>query len=134
MINAGDRVSVHYRGSLDTGKEFDSSEGRDPLEFVVGSGEVIPGFEEAVSQLAVGEKVTLRLEAEDAYGQRDESLVFNLPASGAPDRLRVGDQLLLDNDRPAVVTEITDATVVADANHLLAGQALTFEIELVAIN
>lgn len=134
MIEVGHRVAVHYEGSLDSGKVFDSSRDRDPLEFVVGSGEVIAGFEEAVCQLSVGESVTVRIEAEDAYGDRDESLVFDLPASGAPPGLRVGDQVLLDGDRPVVVTEITEATVKADANHLLAGQALNFEIELISLD
>ena len=134
MIEVGHRVAVHYEGSLDSGKVFDSSRDRDPLEFVVGSGEVIAGFEEAVCQLSVGESVTVRIEAEDAYGDRDESLVFDLPASGAPPGLRVGDLVLLDGDRPVVVTEITEATVKADANHLLAGQALNFEIELISLD
>lgn len=134
MIQDGDKVSVHYQGSLDSGKVFDSSRERDPLEFVVGSDEVIEGFQKAVRELAVGETVKVRLEAEEAYGERDESLVFDLPASGAPDGLRVGDQVLLDGDRPVIVTEINGSIVKADANHLLAGQALTFEIELVAVN
>ncbi len=134
MIESGSRVAVHYEGSLDSGKIFDSSRDRDPLEFTIGSGEVIDGFENAVRALSVGESVKIRLESEDAYGDRDESLVFNLPADGAPPGLRVGDQVLLDGDRPVVVTEITDATVKADANHLLAGQALTFEIELVSVD
>jgi FKBP-type peptidyl-prolyl cis-trans isomerase 2 len=134
VIENGHRVAVHYEGSLDSGKVFDSSRDRDPLEFVIGSGDVIAGFEQAVCRLAVGESVTVRLEAEEAYGERDESLVFDLPAAGAPDGLRVGDQVLLDGDRPVVVTEMTAATVKADANHLLAGQALTFEIELVSLD
>ena len=133
-MNDGDKVSVHYHGSLDSGKVFDSSRERDPLEFVVGSGQVIAGFEQAVCKLAVGEAATVRLEVEDAYGERDESLVFELPAEGAPEGLREGDQVMLDGDRPAVVTEVTKSIVRADANHLLAGQALTFEIELVAVN
>ena len=133
MIELGCRVQVHYQGTLDSGKVFDSTRDREPMAFVVGSGAVIDAFEAAVRRLAVGERATVRIEAADAYGQRDESLVFNLPAQGAPDALRVGDQIMLDGDRPAVITELTEATVTADANHLLAGQALTFELELVAI-
>ena len=133
MIELGRRVQVHYQGTLDSGKVFDSTRDREPMAFVVGSGAVIDAFEAAVRRLAVGERATVRIEAADAYGQRDESLVFNLPAQGAPDALRVGDQIMLDGDRPAVITEMTDATVTADANHLLAGQALTFELELVAV-
>lgn len=134
MIETGTSVAVHYEGSLDSGKVFDSSRDRDPLEFIIGSGDVIDGFENAVRPLSVGESVKIRIESDDAYGDRDESLVFDLPASGAPPGLRVGDQVLLDGDRPVIVTEITDATVKADANHLLAGQALTFEIELVSVD
>jgi FKBP-type peptidyl-prolyl cis-trans isomerase 2 len=132
VIAEGHKVKVHYEGSLDSGKVFDSSRDREPLEFVIGSGAVITGFEQAVCALSVGETVKIKLESEEAYGERDESLVFDLPAEGAPDGLRVGDQVMLDGDRPAVVTEMTTAIVKADANHLLAGQALTFEIELVA--
>ena len=132
MIAEGHRVKVHYEGSLDTGKVFDSSRDREPLEFVVGAGAVIEGFESAVRALTVGESIKIRLESEEAYGDRDESLVFNLPAQGAPDGLRIADQVMLDGDRPAIITEMAGDTVKADANHLLAGQALTFEIELVA--
>lgn len=134
MPEDGDNVSVHYRGSLDSGEEFDSSRGREPLEFVVGAGQVISGFDQAVRELQVGQSVTVRLEASEAYGARDESLVFDLPAAGAPDGLKEGDRVMLDGQQPAVVLEITDSIVRADANHMLAGQALTFEIELVGLN
>ncbi len=134
MANDGDTVAVHYQGSLDSGKVFDSTHDREPLQFTIGSDEVLPAFGNAIRNLAVGDKVTIRIESDDAYGDRDEGLVFNLPAEGAPPGLREGDQLLLDGDRPAIITEISDSIVKADANHLLAGQALTFEIELVSVN
>ncbi len=133
MANDGDTIAVHYKGSLDSGKIFDSTEDRDPLEFVLGSDQVLPAFGNAVRDLAVGDKVTVRIESDDAYGDRDEGLVFDLPAEGSPPGLRQGDQLLLDGDRPAIITEVTGKIVKADANHLLAGQALTFEIELVSV-
>ena len=134
MAEDGDNVVVHYHGTLDNGEVFDSSREREPLPFTVGAGNVISGFDDAVRGLAVGETVTVRMEAAQAYGQRDESLVFDLPASGAPEGLQEGDRVVLDGDRPALVLEITDAIVRIDANHELAGQALTFEIELVEIN
>ena len=135
VAQEGDSVSVHYHGTLDSGEVFDSSRGGDPLPpFVVGSGSVIAGFDEAVRGLAVGESVTVRIEPGEAYGERDESLIFDLPASGAPEGLKEGDQVMLDGGRPGTVLEISDTMIRIDANHELAGQALTFEIELVEIN
>lgn len=129
----GDTVSVHYRGTLDDGSEFDSSEGRDPLSFVVGSGQVIAGFDDAVRGLAVGESRTVRIEPEDAYGEYTEEAVIDFPADSAPDGLQVGDPVTLGNGGRGTVLEITDEFVKIDANHPLAGEALTFEIELVSI-
>lgn len=129
----GDTVAVNYRGTLDDGSEFDSSEGRDPLTFVVGSGQVIAGFDDAVRGLAVGESRTVRIEPEDAYGERTDEAVIEFPADSAPEGLSVGDQVTLSNGLPATVLEITEDTVLIDANHPLAGEALTFEIELVSI-
>ena len=130
----GDTVAVHYRGTLDDGSEFDSSEGRDPLAFVVGSGQVIAGFDDAVRGLAVGESRTVRIEPEDAYGEYTEEAVIDFPAESAPDGLEVGDAVTLGNGGRGTVLEITDEFVKIDANHPLAGEALTFEIELVSIN
>jgi FKBP-type peptidyl-prolyl cis-trans isomerase 2 len=129
----GDRVMVHYRGTLDDGSEFDSSEGRDPLEFVVGSGQVISGFDDAVRGLAVGESVTVRIPPEDAYGPRVDEAIIEIPIDQAPEGLQVGDQVQLVSGGRATVLEVREDAVVIDANHPLAGQALTFEIELVSI-
>jgi FKBP-type peptidyl-prolyl cis-trans isomerase 2 len=129
----GDRVQVHYTGTLDNGEEFDSSRDRDPLEFVVGAGGVIEGFNAAVVGLAVGESKTVRIEPAQAYGERDENRILTFPKDQAPDGIAVGDQVMVGN-APAVVTEVTDTEVVVDANHRLAGEALTFEIELVGIS
>jgi FKBP-type peptidyl-prolyl cis-trans isomerase 2 len=129
----GDQVQVHYTGSLDSGEVFDSSEGREPLPFTVGSGDVIAGFDDAVRGLAVGDSVTVRIEPGQAYGERREDLVFELPRSGAPDGLEIGDLVRLQNGAPAAVLEIGEESVRIDANHQLAGEALTFEIELVAV-
>lgn len=129
----GDSVAVHYRGTTDDGVEFDSSRGRDPLEFVVGAGQMIAGFDAAVHGMAVGDTVTVRLEPAEAYGERDESMILEFPASEAPEGLKVGDPVSLNNGARAVVLEVTDEIVRIDANHQLAGEALTFEIEMVSI-
>lgn len=134
VASDGDTVAVHYRGTLDDGTEFDSSEGRDPLSFVVGSGQVISGFDDAVRGLAVGESRTVRIEPEDAYGEYTPEAVIDFPADSAPEGLQVGDAVTLGNGGRGTVLEITDEFVKIDANHPLAGEALTFEIELVSLN
>ncbi len=129
----GDTVEVHYTGTLDDGSEFDSSSGRAPLTFVVGSGQVISGFDDAVRGLAVGETRTVRIEPENAYGEVDPTRVLEVPIDQAPEGLAAGDPVTLTNGQQAVVLEVTDEVVRIDANHPLAGQALTFEVELVSI-
>lgn len=129
----GDTVAVHYRGTLDDGSEFDSSAGRDPLSFVVGSGQVIAGFDEAVRGLAEGGTRTLRIDPENAYGERTDAAVIEFPADSAPDGLQPGDQVTLGNGQTATVLEVGEEVIRIDANHPLAGQALTFEVELVSI-
>lgn len=129
----GDTVSVHYRGTLDGGEEFDSSAGRDPLTFVVGRGQVIEGFDNAVRGLEEGARTTVRMEPEQAYGPHDPQRMLEVPASSAPAGLSAGDRVQLNSGEVAVVTSVTEETVQIDANHPLAGKALNFEIELVAI-
>ena len=129
----GDRVSVHYHGTLDDGAVFDSSRERAPLQFQVGVGDVIAGFDNAVRGLAVGATVTVTIPPAEAYGERREDLVIDLPIAGAPEGLAMGDRVRLGNGAPAVVLEISDEFITVDANHELAGLALTFEIELVGI-
>lgn len=135
VVADGDFVEVHYRGTLDDGTEFDSSAGRAPLGFVVGSGQVIPGFDDAVRGLEVGDEITVRIEAVDAYGEPQDDLIFDLSTEGAPEGLAVGDEVTLTNGRRvtilAIDTETNTATV--DGNHELAGEALTFEIEVVSV-
>ena len=133
MVKAGDKVSVNYRGTLDDGTEFDSSKGRAPLQFTVGAGDVIAGFDQAVTGLKVGESKKVRMEAKDAYGERRDDLIVNVPAAQAPTGLAVGQTVSLGG-RPAVVTAISAESVTVDANHELAGKALTFEVELVSID
>ena len=133
MPVSGDRVMVHYTGTLDDGSEFDSSQGRDPLEFEVGSAQVIPGFEKAVEVLSVGESTTFRLEPGDAYGEARDDLVFEVPQANAPDGLTAGDSVQLATGQPATVLAVSEQTVKIDANHPLAGQALTFSVELMSV-
>jgi FKBP-type peptidyl-prolyl cis-trans isomerase 2 len=129
----GDKVQVHYHGTLDDGEVFDSSRERAPLPFTVGSGGVINGFDDAVRGLAVGESVTVRLEPADAYGERSDDRILSVPIDQVPEGVSVGAQLQLSNGLRATVTAVSDETVTLDANHELAGKALTFEIELVSI-
>ena len=130
---SGDSVLVHYTGRLDNGVVFDSSTDGDPLAFTLGGGQVIPGFDSGVTGLTVGESATIRIEPEDAYGERDEELLFGVPAEHAPEGLQAGMQVQV-GERPAVVLQVTEEMVVLDANHPLAGQTLTFDLQLVAIN
>lgn len=134
----GDTVQVHYRGTLDDGTEFDSSEGGEPISFTIGGGQVISGFENAVEGMETGEKKTQRFEAGDAYGERDEELVFTVGRDQVPEGdIEVGDMLQVgfpDGSNTTVqVSALDDESVTLDANHPLAGQPLTFELELVKI-
>ena len=134
MVQDGDLVEVHYTGTLDDGSTFDSSRERGtPLSFTVGTGEVIPGFDEAVRGLAVGESRTSRMLPADAYGEWSEEFVVEVPYGPSQGDVAVGDEVFLNTGQPAVVLEVKEATVVLDTNHTLAGEALTFEIEVVAI-
>ena len=135
----GDTVQIHYTGSLEDGTVFDSSEGRDPLSFTLGQGQVISGFEEAALGMEVGETKKARIEVEDAYGERRDDLVLEVPREQLPDELEVdvGTPLQLQQPDgqavPVTVTALDDTTVTLDANHPLAGQPLNFEITLVGI-
>ena len=129
----GDSVAVHYTGTLDSGEEFDSSRGREPLSFVVGDGRMISGFDAAVRGMVVGESRTVRLEPADAYGESREDLIIELPIEQLPEGLGAGDGVTFTNGAQGVIVEVTGETFSVDANHRLAGQALTFEIEMVSI-
>lgn len=130
----GDVVEVHYVGTLDDGSQFDSSRDRGtPFSFTVGTGQVISGFDEAVRGASVGDTNTVRMEAVDAYGDWSEENIIEVPFNPEQGDISVGDQVYLTNGQPAVILEITDETVTLDANHALAGEALTFEIEVLAI-
>jgi peptidylprolyl isomerase len=133
----GDRVRVHYTGRLEDGQVFDSSRDGDPLEFTVGAGEVIPGFDKAVRGLSVGDTRTVEIESADAYGARRDALVTQVERERAqfPVEPQVGMHFslpLADGDQiEVVVTEVTDTHVTIDGNHPLAGEKLIFDVELV---
>jgi len=138
-VKANDTVKVHYTGRLADGEVFDSSEGREPLEFTMGKGQLIPGFEAGVLNMAVNEKKTIHIPVADAYGEREEELIHEvqkelLPQDTPP---QVGMQLISQGPDgqqiPLVVTEVKADTVVLDANHPLAGKDLTFDLEVVSI-
>lgn len=136
----GDTVHVHYTGRLDDGTVFDSSQGKSPLTFVLGTGHVIRGFEEAVEGLSVGEQVSTKIAPEDAYGLRSDELVLDVPAESFPSSATpsVGDRFEMstpDGQKlPVTVTAVGDESVQIDANHPLAGKQLQFELELVKID
>lgn len=136
----GDTVTVHYKGTLADGSVFDSSEGEQPLEFTIGAHEVIDGFENAVIGMSAGDKKTQAIPPEDAYGQREEALVFHVPRTSMQPGLDVspGDfvRVTLPDGQtaPMQVVDVDDEAVTLDANHPLAGKTLTFELELVKIN
>ena len=139
QAKSGDTVKIHYTGTLDDGTEFDSSAGRDPLEFELGSGQVIPGFDNAVEGMAVGDKKSVRIEAADAYGERHEQLIQQVPKSALPEELEPVEGMALQSETPDgqtmmfMVTAVSEEEITVDANHPLAGQALSFDIELVSI-
>lgn len=138
-VKSGDTVLVHYHGKLNDGSTFDSSEGREPLEFEVGSGNVIAGFDSGVTGMQVGDKKTINIPVEEAYGQVQDDLLMEFPNDRFPADMRpeVGMQLNMDNGAgqnfPVVIKEVRESSVILDANHPLAGEELTFDLELVEI-
>lgn len=138
LAKQGDTVRVHYTGTLDDGKEFDSSRGLDPLTFVLGTGSVIQGFDDAVTGMAVGDEKRVTIPAEEAYGARRDELTLQLPRAELPPDLELeeGTQLRMEQGHESIVVtvrELDDETVTLDANHPLAGEALTFDLRLVEI-
>jgi len=139
QVKSGDKVKVHYHGKLTSGETFDSSEGRQPLEFEVGSGMVIKGFDDGVTGMKVGEKKTLNIPANEAYGEKNPEYVIEYPKTQFPPdmQLELGMELVMSNaggqQFQVKVTEIKEENIILDANHPLAGEALIFDIELVEI-
>ncbi len=139
QVKKGDTIKVHYHGTLADGSIFDSSTGRDPLEFEVGGGMVIEGFDNGVLGMAVGDKRTVDIPAEQAYGPKNDDMVMEFPIDRFPTDMvpEVGMQLNMSNNEgeqfPVVIVEVSDEFVLLDANHPLAGKDLIFDLELVSI-
>ena len=139
QAKAGDTVKIHYTGTLDDGTQFDSSAGRDPLEFTLGSGQVIPGFDKAVEGMIVGDKKSVNIPAEDAYGERHDEMVQEVPKEALPEDLNPEVGMPLQAQAPdgqmvnLTIVGVEDESIIVDGNHPLAGQALNFDIELVEI-
>ncbi len=139
QVKKGDTVKVHYHGTLTDGTIFDSSNGREPLEFEVGSGMVIEGFDNGVMGMAVGDKRTVQIPADQAYGPKNEDMVMEFPIDRFPADMvpEVGMQLNMSNNQgeqfPVVIVEVAEEFVLLDANHPLAGKDLIFDLELVDI-
>jgi len=138
-VKEGDVVRVHYTGKLTTGEEFDSSLGREPLEFTVGAGMMIKGFDDAMPGMAIGEKKTISISPDEAYGEKSEDAIIEFPKENVPADMKIepGMSFELSNQDgsrfPVVVVEVKDDVIVLDANHALAGKELVFDIELVEI-
>lgn len=139
QAKSGDTVRIHYTGTLNDGSTFDSSAGRDPLEFTLGSGQVIPGFDSGVTGMSVGEKKTINIPAENAYGEVDPDARQAVPRDQIPADIPLEIGTMLQMQAPTgqvvqvAVVEVSETEVMLDANHPLAGKDLNFELELVEI-
>lgn len=137
---SGDTVRINYTGTLKTGETFDSSEGRDPLEFVVGSGQIIPGLDAAIPGMAVGDTKKVEVPCEQAYGETNPDARQSVPRAEIPDNipLDLGTQLQMQTPQgqvvQVVVADVTEDVVTLDANHPLAGKDLVFDIEVVGVD
>jgi FKBP-type peptidyl-prolyl cis-trans isomerase 2 len=140
IAKSGDTVKVHYTGTLNDGSEFDSSRQRDPLEFTIDSGQVIAGFNEAITGMSVGDSKSVTIPANQAYGVHNPEMVQDVPRSAIPSDIELHEGMILSARNPEgrnlnfKVVEFNDEQVKVDGNHPLAGEDLTFQLELVAIN
>ena len=139
QVKKGDVIRVHYTGTLLDGSQFDSSVGRSPLEFTVGAGQMIAGFDASVVGMTIGEKKTIQIDPDNGYGQKDPNAIIEFPTSNVPEgmQVEVGMKLNLQNQYgqpvPVEVIEVKEEVIIMDANHFLAGKDLVFEVELVEI-
>ena len=139
QVKSGDKIKVHYHGRLTNGETFDKSEGREPLEFEVGSGMVIKGFDDGVTGMAVGDKKTINIPADEAYGPKNPEMIIDMPKERFPKdmEIEVGMPLSMSDGQgqqfQVVVAEVQEEVVILDANHPLAGEELIFDLELVEI-
>lgn len=133
-------MKVHYTGTLNDGTVFDSSKGREPLQFIFGQGQLIPGFEKAVEELTLGEITKVDIPHQEAYGEVRQDMIIRIERDKVPADIQpeVGMQLQIQQPNgqplPVMITDVSDSHIVLDANHPLAGKDLTFEIELVSVN
>ena len=136
QAKSGDTVKIHYTGTLDDGSQFDSSAGREPLEFTLGSGQVIPGFDKAVEGMAVGDTKTVNIPADEAYGPRHDGMIQEVPLSALPDDLEPQVGMGLQARRPdggildLTITEVGEEAITVDGNHPLAGQTVYYSVEV----
>ncbi|MBI2541579.1 peptidylprolyl isomerase [Candidatus Woesearchaeota archaeon] len=137
-MNQGDKVKVHYTGTLSDGTVFDSSEGKEPLEFTIGENQVIAGFESGIKEMKLNEEKNINITAKDAYGERDERMVVSVPRDKFPPEVQAGGTLLMKGPNgerfPAVVKDVKEKEIFIDLNHPLAGKDLNFKVKVVAIN
>ena len=137
-MKPGDKVKVHYTGTLNDGSVFDSSEGKAPLEFTIGQNQVIPGFENGVKDMKLNDEKTIKINPAEAYGEKNDQLIVSVPKNKFPPNMQVGGMLLLKGPQgeriPASAKEVTDDSVIIDLNHPLAGKELTFKIKVVGVN
>ena len=139
VVDKNDNVSIHYKGTLSDGQLFDSSEGKDPLTFEVGSGQVISGFDKAVVGMKVDESKVFTIPSTEAYGEVKDDLLYEIPVSSIPAELNPheGQRLIsnLEDGRqiPVTVKSVKEDIITLDANHPLAGKDLTFDIKIVEI-
>ncbi len=139
QVKSGDKIKVHYHGRLTNGETFDKSEGREPLEFEVGSGMVIKGFDDGVTGMTVGDKKTINIPFAEAYGPKNPDMIIDMPKDRFPKdmEIEVGMPLSMSDGQgqqfQVVVAEVQEEVVILDANHPLAGENLIFDLELVEI-
>lgn len=139
QATAGNTVHIHYTGKLEDGTVFDSSVEREPLEFTLGSGQIIPGLDNAIAGMKLGESKQVTIEPVDAYGHRDENNLQSVPKASLPDDLQAAVGMQLQSQAEdgrvtrLVVTEVKNDSITVDANHPLAGQVLQFDVEVVKI-
>ena len=137
-MKPGSKVKVHYTGTLNDGSIFDSSEGKEPLEFTIGENQVIAGFDNGIKEMKLNEEKAINIKAKDAYGERDERMVASVPRDKFPPEIEVGGTLILKSPEgqrmPAEIKEIKENEVIIDLNHPLAGKDLNFKVRVVAIN
>ena len=137
-MKPGDKIKVHYSGTLNDGSVFDSSDGRAPLEFTIGENQVIKGFEDGVKDMKLNQEKTIKIKPEDAYGESNKQLIISVPKDRFPQNIEVGGRLVLKGPEgqhiPAFVSEVKEDKVIIDLNHPLAGKELTFKIKVVEIS